>query len=93
MNTPTAETVHREGKSESAAAKGFVKGSIGGFTVVGLIGFGIAMNAGADVLPAIGVACFAGVWGGPGFGGMIGATLAATRHDEAELEASRIHIT
>lgn len=88
----TLENVHSEGPSESAAAKGFIRGSIAGFILVAGIGFLIALNAGADVWPAIGIAAFAGTWGGPGFGGMIGATLAALKHDEAEDAASRIPV-
>lgn len=84
--------VHGEGPSESAAGKGFVRGSIAGFISVSLIGFLVALNAGADMWPAIGIAAFAGVWGGPGFGGMIGATLAALKHDEEEDAASRIKV-
>lgn len=84
--------VHREGPGESAAAKGFIRGSIGGFVLVFGIGFLVALNAGADLWPAVGIATFAGVWGGPGFGGMIGATLAAVKYDEAEDEAARIKL-
>lgn len=88
----TQSNVHGEGPSESAASKGFVRGSIAGFTLVFAIGFLVALNAGAEIWPAIGIAAFAGVWGGPGFGGMIGATLAAVKHDEEEDAASRIKV-
>lgn len=86
----TQINVHGEGPSESAAGKGFIHGSIAGFIAVSLIGFFVALNAGAELWPAIGVAAFAGVWGGPGFGGMIGATLAALRHDDDQKKSSRI---
>lgn len=74
-----SKTSQREGDDERAAAQGFVTGTISGFLIVAGIAMGISLNAGADVVPALGTGAFAGFWGGPGFGGMIGATLACTR--------------
>ncbi|HEY8524463.1 MAG TPA: hypothetical protein VIL48_05850 [Acidimicrobiales bacterium] len=56
-----------------------VKGAIAGFLVLVPIAGGISLLAGFDPLGALGIGAFAGIWGGPGFGGMLGATLAYTR--------------
>jgi len=54
-------------------------GSLIGFLVVGTIVVAIGLAAGWSAGPALAVAAFAGLWGGPGFGGMMGAPLAANR--------------
>lgn len=71
-----------EGPVEHAAGRGMVQGMAIGFVIVAGITLGIMVNAGAAVVPALGVAAFAGFWGGPGFGGMLGATIAAVRAEE-----------
>jgi hypothetical protein len=59
-----------------------LRGSLIGFVIVATIAWLIAHVAGYSTWDAVGVAAFAGLWGGPGFGGMMGATLAASRaHD------------
>jgi hypothetical protein len=58
-----------------------LRGSLIGFAVVAAIVWVVAHLAGYGTTPALGVAAFAGLWGGPGFGGMMGATLAANRAD------------
>lgn len=78
----TIETI----TAESAAMRGAIVGTFVGFGVVGAITLAIALNAGSSMLPAIGLGAFAAFWGGPGFGGMLGATLAATRNDALERE-------
>lgn len=76
-----------EGPVERAALRGAVTGTIIG-TVVMTVGVTVAMlNAGAQLVPAVGVGLFAAFWGGPGFGGMMGAILAAVRA-EATLAAA-----
>jgi hypothetical protein len=70
--------------TESAAARGAIIGTIIGFFAVGGVAVAIALNAGTSVIAAIGVGAFAAFWGGPGFGGMLGATLAACRNDALE---------
>lgn len=53
-------------------------GALVGFVIVGLLYGGVVLAGGADRPGALGVAVFAGIWGGPGFGAMLGATIAAT---------------
>lgn len=75
--------------TESAAARGAIVGMVVGFFVVGAIAVAITLNAGSDLVPALGLGAFAAFWGGPGFGGMLGATLAATKADAAERDRNR----
>lgn len=64
--------------TEPAIGRGAAIGGVFGFLVVGVI-FGLmSLAAGADRAGALGIATFAGIWGGPGFGAMLGATIAAT---------------
>lgn len=50
-------------------------GTIVGALVVGLFTGGVALAFGADLAGAAGVAVFTALWGGPGFGGMMGFVL------------------
>lgn len=61
--------------SDRAVLASFVKGSIIGAIVVFLVCGGITVAAGFGWGPAVGVGAFAAFWGGPGFGGMMGAVL------------------
>jgi hypothetical protein len=83
--TDIVETIERI-TTESAAMRGAIIGTIIGFCAVGAIAVAIALNAGTSMISAVGIGAFAGFWGGPGFGGMLGATLGATRNDELERE-------
>jgi hypothetical protein len=74
--------------SESAALRGAVIGTVIGFFVVAGFTIAIALNAGTSLVAAVGLGAFAGFWGGPGFGGMLGATLAVTRNEERERDAA-----
>ena len=49
--------------------------------LIGLVGMtalgtGLGLATGYDMIGSLGLGAFAGVWGGPGFGGMLGAVLA-----------------
>lgn len=83
--TEIVETIERI-TTEHAAMRGAISGTAIGFFVVGGITVAIALNAGTSAIAAIGLGLFAAFWGGPGFGGMLGATLAATRNDALERE-------
>lgn len=72
-----------EGPVEQAAGRGMLKGMVVATVIVGGVTFGIMLNAGAGLVPALGVAAFASFWGGPGFGGFLGATIAAVRAEKA----------
>ena len=71
-----------------APAGGFgraaVVGAVIGYFVVLTIVTGIALAAGAGVVSALGVGAFAALWGGPGWGGMIGAVRHADRVSDDE---------
>jgi len=60
--------------TESAAMQGAIVGTFIGFIAVGVATIAIALNAGTSMIAAVGLGAFAGFWGGPGFGGMLGAT-------------------
>jgi hypothetical protein len=61
---------------------------IGYFAVVALIG-SILLVAGAGWPVALGVGAFVGIWGGPGWGGMVAAQLRADRIAEEERRLTR----
>ncbi len=71
-------------------ARSFVKGSLVGGVATFAVMFAIAFNASDLVVPSAAVAGFAAFWGGPGFGGMLGAVSAMTREEHrTEAEAAR----
>ncbi len=72
-----------EGAVERAAGRGMVIGTIIGLVLVTGVFTGMMLFAGAEFVPAVGVGLFAGFWGGPGLGGMMGAILGAVRAKEA----------
>ena len=86
-----AEVVHTIERitAESAALRGALIGTVIGFFVVGGFTVWVALNAGSTLIAAVGLGVFAGFWGGPGFGGMLGATLAVTRNEERTAATSR----
>ena len=53
--------------------RSFIVGSVIGFVLTFVVTGGITLLAGAGWGPALAVGVFAGAWGGPGFGGMLGA--------------------
>lgn len=79
--TEIVQTIERI-TAESAAVRGALIGTVIGFFVVGGFTVWVAFNAGSTAMAAAGLGVFAGFWGGPGFGGMLGATLAVTRNEE-----------
>jgi hypothetical protein len=84
---PERETsrVIGERRLESPEADGgglgraFVVGSVLGFVTVMVVCGAIALVAGSSLVAAVGIGAFAGFWGGPGFGGMMGAVLHHSR--------------
>lgn len=59
--------------------RAFVVGALIGFVLTLGVTGGITLLAGAGLGPAIAVGVYAGLWGGPGFGGMLGAVGCLTR--------------
>lgn len=66
---------------EQGLARAFVIGSIVGFIAVFVVFAGLTLAVGMGIGPAVGVGVFTACWGGPGFGGMMGAVL---HHSKAE---------
>jgi hypothetical protein len=69
---------------ETGIGHAAVNGAIIGFVVVLTIVSGIALAAGAGLGSALGVGAFAALWGGPGWGGMVGAVRCADRIADEE---------
>ena len=63
-----------------------------GFVVIGSLGVALALFAGAAPGAAAAVGVFAGVFGGPGFGGMLGAVIHVTRASEQPERASVVQL-
>ena len=62
--------------------RAFLWGSLVGSVLVFAFCGGIALLAGMGTPAAIGIGLFTALWGGPGFGGMMGATLYFSEHIE-----------
>jgi hypothetical protein len=65
-----------------------VVGTLVGFIAVFLFGAGVMLLAGSSPGGAASVGVFAGFWGGPGLGGMFGATIQLARHEALSLVES-----
>jgi hypothetical protein len=76
-----AHEVDRDADRQMGLGRAILLGSSVGFLVVATIVCLIGLAAGYDTPDAIGIGAFAGLWGGPGFGGMMAATIAASRQD------------
>lgn len=64
---------------DAGLVQAFVKGSIVGFVAVFVLLGGMTLAAGMGIAAALGVGAFTAFWGGPGFGGMMGAVLHYSR--------------
>jgi hypothetical protein len=64
---------------EAGLIAAFVKGSIVGFVAVFVLLGGMTLAAGMGIAAALEVGAFTAFWGGPGFGGMMGAVLHHSR--------------
>ncbi len=71
------------GGPEAGLGRTFVVGSIIGAVLVFVFFLVVLTAAGVSPAAAIGVGSFTAFWGGPGFGGMMGAILHHTRHDHS----------
>ena len=68
-----------ESSAEAGLGRAFVMGTVIGCVVVFLVLGGISLAVGLGVGPAIAIGAFTAFWGGPGFGGMMGAVLHHSR--------------
>lgn len=75
--------------SEAGIGHAAVKGAIVGYLAVLTIMTGIVLAAGAGLGVALAVGAYVAIWGGPGWGGMIGAQHYADRIAGDERSASR----
>lgn len=62
--------------------KSVLVGSTIAFVIVFTVAAGVSLWGGFSVIDAIGLGVFAGLWGGPGFGGMLGAIAHYVRTEE-----------
>lgn len=67
---------------EVGLGRAYVVGSAIGFVAVFIVCGGIALLGGVEPGAALGAAAFTGFWGGPGFGGMLGAVLHLERDSD-----------
>jgi len=74
-----AATAAGGASDEAGLARAFVVGSLIGFVVVFVLFGGLTLAAGMGIGAALGVGSFTAFWGGPGFGGMMGAVLHHSR--------------
>ncbi len=75
--------------SEAGIGRAAVKGAVVGYLAVLTIVSGIVLAAGAGLGVALAVGAYVAIWGGPGWGGMIGAQHYADRIAGDERSASR----
>ena len=61
--------------------RAFAIGSLVGFVVTLLLVGGMTLALGVGLAPAFGIGLFTACWGGPGFGGMMGAVLHHARNE------------
>ena len=64
---------------DAGLARAFVWGSVVGSVAVFVLLGGLTLAAGMGAAAALGVGAFTAFWGGPGFGGMMGAVLHYSR--------------
>jgi hypothetical protein len=80
------DSVHA-GSPDAGIGRAAVIGAIiGYFAVLAVVG-GIALAAGVRLGGALAVGAYAAMWGGPGWGGMIGAQIHADRLAEQSRQA------
>src|SRR5688572_27746556 len=88
VNHSTGHT--RVDSSDASIGRAAVRGAIVGFfAVLALISTLLFTVAGVSLAVALGVGAYVGIWGGPGWGGMVAAQRHADRLDEDERRAAR----
>lgn len=79
---PKSVSIVRSLTADERLGRAFVKGTIAGTMLVFLFCGGISLLAGIRVGAAIGIGVFTAIWGGPGIGGAMGATVYFSQHLE-----------
>ena len=78
--SPAAPLVaERAEPADTGLVRAFAIGAAIGAVAVFAVFFGVATALGLGTPAAIGIGAFTAAWGGPGFGGMMGAVLHITR--------------
>ena len=76
---------------DASIGRAAVRGAIVGFfAVLALVSTLLFTVAGVSLAVALGVGAYVGIWGGPGWGGMVAAQRRADRLDEEERRAARL---
>ena len=87
-NHATGDT--RVDSSDASIGRAAVRGAIVGFfAVLALISTLLFTVAGVSLAVALGVGAYVGIWGGPGWGGMVAAQRHADRLADEERRAAR----
>ena len=81
--------VEVEAAEEPRVGRAAMRGALLGFVLVAIGVTWMAYAGSADFGGAVGVGVFVGIWGGCGFGGMMGAILCITRAEGREAAQSR----
>jgi hypothetical protein len=76
---PAPGTAPPSTSDDAGLARAFVRGSVVGSVAVFVLLGGLTLAAGMGAAAALGVGAFTAFWGGPGFGGMMGAVLHYSR--------------
>ncbi len=79
---PRSRSIVQSLTADERLGRAFVKGTVLGTVLVFLFCGGISLLAGLGIGAAIGIGAFTAFWGGPGFGGMMGATVYFSQHLE-----------
>ena len=74
---------------ERGIGRAAARGALIGFVIVGAFVTAVGVYAGVPLAGAIAMGVFAGLFGGPGFGGMLGAVACATRNEKAAATSRR----
>jgi hypothetical protein len=82
VTLPAVTSLRSALTAEQHLSRAFLKGTIVGTVLVFLFCGGISLLSGLALGPAIGIGAFTAFWGGPGFGGMMGATIYFSYHQE-----------
>lgn len=84
MEITTAHGVRRvepEPALRPGTGRAVLIGTVIGFFLVFGFSAGVGLAAGLTPVAAVALGAFTGVWGGPGFGGMMGFVLHESRHE------------
>lgn len=76
-----------EERTPAAPSRGIVRGAVIGFITVGIGVTLLAMWAGHELPQAAAMGLMVAVWGGTGFGAMVGGTIAFLRAEDRERAA------